>query len=54
MAPYLSLTMNELTLWDMRSDPAVLSYLLEHPEIRTVVIAYNPGFLDVAGMYDFQ
>ena len=54
VAPYLSLTMNELTLWDMRSDPAVLSYLLEHPEIRTVVIAYNPGFLDVAGMYDFQ
>lgn len=52
-APFIALTANKVTLWDMRSDTDLISYLNSHPEISTVIITYNVSFLTTSYMNQF-
>lgn len=54
VTPFLSLTANHVTAWDMRFDTHVYTYLVNHPEIETVIVAYQLGFIPVPEMNDFQ
>ena len=54
VTPFLSLTANHVTTWDMRTDKRVISYLARQPEIETVIIAYQLGFIATTYMNDFQ
>ena len=38
----------------MRTDKRVISYLARQPEIETVIIAYQLGFISTTYMNDFQ
>ena len=44
VAPFVALTSNQLTLWDMRSDTGLIDYLDSHPDIDTVIVAYSIDF----------
>ena len=50
----MSLAVQHLTSWDMRNDTKIYEYLEEHPEIRTVMIAYTISFMPTSYMNDFQ
>ncbi len=52
--PFMSLAVGHITAWDMRNSTKVYEYLEEHPEIRTVVIAYTISFMPTSQMNDFQ
>ena len=54
VTPYLALTAGRVTWWDMREDNTVLSYIREHPEIRTVVILYSMSMAVSDEMNDFH
>ena len=53
VAPFIALTAHRVVLWDMRSDSNLIGYLDNHPEIDTVIIAYNIGFLTTSYMNQF-
>ena len=54
MLPFLSLSTGHITAWDMRENKGVYTYLDRHPEIKTVMIAYNISFVPTSSMNDFQ
>lgn len=54
VTPYLSLTAGKVTWWDMREDKALLSYLREHSEVKTVVVMYTVTFSINTEMNDFR
>ena len=54
VTPFLALTAKHITTWDMRFDNRVMSYLSRHPEIETVIIAYQLGFITTSNMNDFR
>ena len=54
LLPYLSLAAHHITAWDMRTDAGIYPYLEAHPEIRTVLIAYNIAFVPTERMYAFE
>lgn len=54
VTPYLALTAGKVTWWDMRKDRALLSYLREHPEVKTVVVMYTMSFSVNSEMNDFR
>ena len=52
--PYLSLASAHVTVWDMRENQEVLSYLERHPEIETVIVMYTISFSVKSNMNDFR
>ncbi|MBR2989919.1 MAG: hypothetical protein IKF51_00485 [Solobacterium sp.] len=54
MVPFLSLAAEHITAWDMRNDPDICSYLEDHPETETVILAYNISFVPTSRMNDFR
>ncbi len=54
MLPFLALAVRHITAWDMREDRNLYAYLDAHPEIETVVVAYNISFMPTSRMNDFQ
>lgn len=54
VSPFLALTAKHVTAWDMRFDTHIKAYLTEHPEIETVVVAYQLGFILTQSMNVFQ
>ena len=54
VVPYLSLTSKSLTTWDMRRDKAVMSYIKDHPEIRTVLVMYTISISTKSDMNAFE
>ena len=54
VVPYLALASAHVTIWDMRDDQEVLSYIREHPEIETVVVMYTTSFSVKGDANDFR
>ena len=54
VVPYLSLTSAHVTVWDMRENQEILSYLEEHPEIENVIVMYTISMSVKSNMSDFR
>ena len=54
LTPFLALTCNHLTLWDMRTDANVTAWIKDHPETETVIVVYNIAYVNDSEMNNFQ
>ena len=54
LSPFLALTCNHLTLWDMREDANVTAWIKDHPETETVIVVYNIACVNDSKMNNFQ
>ena len=54
LSPFLALSCKHLTLWDMRMETNVISWIEEHPEIETVIIAYHTSAVGDSELNNFR
>ncbi|MDO4869487.1 MAG: hypothetical protein Q4A65_04270 [Bacillota bacterium] len=54
VSPFLAMACRHLTLWDMRTDTDVTSWIKEHPEIETVIVVYNTAYVTDSEMNDYH
>lgn len=54
VAPFLALTCKHLTLWDMRIDTKITTWIKEHPQTETVVIFYTLSSVGNSTFNDFH
>ena len=54
MLPFRALSAGHITAWEMRTDSRVIEYINGHPEIDTVLVAYNISFVPTKRVNDFQ